>query len=166
MADLAALAHRECTAIRHQHAGCGLPVRHAPRPRCQRANRGEVRTGASPLVEESSSGSFSGFSRVGQGPSGAHAAIATAWGDAERLGPARPRGFAPLTAEIGTSSARATGSRPAPCSIHLTSEVVTDTTTLGADSGVPDLNARGQLTCDWISLTIGKILDAKYRFEA
>ena len=94
MADLAALAHRECTAIRHQHAGCGLPVRHAPRPRRQRANRGEVRTGASPLVEESSSGSFSGFSGVGQGPSGAHAAIATAWGDAERLGRALPRGFA------------------------------------------------------------------------
>jgi hypothetical protein len=50
----------------------------------------------SPLVEASSSGSFSGFSGVGQEPSGAHATLATAWGDAERLGRARPRRLAEL----------------------------------------------------------------------
>ena len=164
--DLAAVTIGRYTALHTQQVSGSPPVRRAPRPRCRRGDGGEVRIGSSPMVEKSSPGSYSGYPTVGQEPSGANAAVATAWGDAERLGPARPRGFAPLTAEIGTSSARATGSRPAPCSIHPASEVVTDTTTLGADSGVPDLNARGQLTCDWINLTIGKILDTKYRFEA
>jgi len=95
VADLAAVTVGKCTAIHTRQVSGSPPVRRAPRPRCRRGDGGEVRIGSSPMVEKSSPGSYSGYPTVGQEPSGANAAVATAWGDAERLGPARPRGFAP-----------------------------------------------------------------------
>ena len=95
VADLAAVTVGKCTAIHTWQVSCGPPVRHAPRPRYRRGDGGEVRTGSSTMWRSRRRDRSSSYSTVGQEPSGANAAVATAWGDPERLGRARPRGFAP-----------------------------------------------------------------------